>query len=437
MVSRFPCFSPTYLLKILATYPPISTIWVAYSGGLDSQVLLHALAQLQPQRWRLQAVHVHHHLQPQADSWVHHCQRSCERLAIPCRILSITIPLIKGESIEAQARETRYTALARCLQPNDLLVTAHHADDQVETVLLQLLRGAGVAGLAAISPLVPFDKGWLGRPLLAFSRTQLFNYAQAENLQWSEDPSNLDRRFDRNFLRHEIIPKLHQRWPNVSQVFNRVAQHQAEAQTLLQTLADQDFQSASVAQQLSISALKRLTVMRQRNLLRYWLKQRGLPMPSTQQLQRILEEVIPAGQDRQPLVRWQGGEVHRHKDQLFAIPNLPVQPKKQLYWTLPEACPLPVGILTAAPVRGKGLAIASGTVLQIRFRRGGEYCIWRGHRRIVKKLLQSADIPAWQRPFIPFIYDKQEQLLAIPNIAICDQATVQTQAFGWDLRWVI
>ena len=435
MTGIFSHFSPTYLLKILNTYPTVSTVWVAYSGGVDSHVLLYALAQLRVQTFQLRAVHIQHHLHPKANDWAIHCQQVCKILSIPCQVIPVKIPSTTGESIEALAREARYAAFADCIQNNDLLLTAHHADDQVETVLLQLLRGAGVAGLAAMPDIMSFKKGWLGRPLLSFNRIQIVDYAKKEKLNWLEDPSNVDKRFDRNFLRHEIIPPLRGRWQNLDRVFNRVAHHQAEALDLLQILAEQDWQIARIDQQLSIPIIKQLTTARQRNLLRYWLKQLGLIMPSTQQLQRILDEVILAGQDRQPLVRWQGGEVHRYQNQLIAIPNLPAIPTKPLQWLIPETLILPLGKLTATRVQGGGLAIPASTILQIRFRQGGETCVWRGHHRVVKKLLQSARIPTWQRPFLPLIYDEQGHLLAIPNVAVCDKVTVQAGEFGWELGW--
>lgn len=428
-------FSHTALLKILTTYPAVSTIWVAYSGGVDSHVLLHALVQLRPSAYQLRAVHIHHHLQSQADDWVVHCQHVCETLAIPYQVVHLNISTITGESIEALARKARYAALANCLQDNDLLLTAHHADDQVETLFLQLLRGAGVAGLAAMPEIMPFHKGWLGRPLLTFNRQQLIDYAVKENLHWLEDPSNDDRRFDRNFLRHEIIPRLRHRWQPIDQLFKRVTRHQAEALELLQTLAIQDLQTAAINQQLSIPIIKQLTAARQRNLLRYWLQQLDLPVPSTRQLQRILDEVIPARPDRQPMVRWQGGEVHRYQNQLMAMPNLPIPPTKSLPWTIPETLKLPLGTLTATCVQGRGLAIPSGTTLQIHFRQGGETCIWRGHQHTVKKLLQAAHIPTWQRPFLPLIYNGQ--LSAIPNVAVCDNVSVRTGELGWEIRWTI
>lgn len=430
-------FSSTHLLKILNTYPAVSTVWVAYSGGVDSHVLLHALAKLRSLAFQLRAVHIHHHLQQQADEWAIHCQHNCEILTIPYQVIHVQIPNTTGESIEALARKARYAALAHCIQNNDLLLTAHHADDQVETLLLQLLRGAGVAGLAAMPEITPFHTGWLGRPLLAFNRLQLTAYATQEKLRWLEDPSNTDRRFDRNFLRHEIIPRLRQRWQHLDRPFRRVVHHQAEALNLLKTLAEQDFKIVAVDQQLSIPKLKQLTGARQRNLLRHWLQQLNLQMPSTQQLQRILDEVVFAGQDRQPMVRWQGGEVHRYQNQLFAIPNLPIIPTQYLHWKIAETLSLPLGTLTAIRVRGSGLAVPSDTGLQVHFRQGGETCVWRGHHHSVKKLLQTMHIPTWQRPFLPLIYDEQGHLLAIPNVAVCDNMTAQMEEFGWDLRWIV
>jgi len=449
------------LLETLSTYPTTQRLWVAYSGGLDSQVLLYALVQLRNESHPvsktlgggnlvsdLRAIHIHHGLQKSADDWLTHCQNTCEQWEIPCEVLKIHVPILPRQSTEAQAREARYAAITQLLGAEDIVVTAHHADDQAETVLLQLLRGSGVAGLAAMPSLTRLGPGWLARPLLNYTRTQLLTYAQQSHLTWIEDPSNANTRFDRNFLRHDILPKLRQHWPSLSQTLSRVARHQAEANELLDTLAIQDlaqcqaqlafrakFPDTFHLAPLSLSQFSQLTLARQRNVLRRWLKQQALPIPTTAQVQRILTEMITAQPDRQPLVKWSGGEVRRYRQHLFAMPNLPhFSPALRLSWRLPQPLSLPLGQLTATAQLGNGLVLPGGTELQVQFRQGGEKMQWHGHQHEVKKLLQTTQQPPWLRDFIPLIYF-QNTLVAIPHLGIADPFRTSPSDIGWNLQW--
>ncbi len=430
----------THLVEILRNYLDAQRIWVAYSGGLDSHVLLHAVAQLRPQlaKQELRAVHIHHGLHPQADYWAQHCQAVCQALAIPCEIIRVQVRKASRESLEANARTARYQAIAQLLSPEEVVLTAQHADDQAETVLLQLLRGAGVAGLAAMPPVTRLASGWLIRPLLNYTRAQLYAYAQQAQLQWIEDSSNTDIQFDRNFLRHQIIPGLQQRWPSISQTLSRTARHQAEAHELVQNLAQMDWETCRTNHltQLNLMALSALNLVRQRNVIRYWLSQCQLPIPSSAQLQQILQSCLPAKIDRQPVVRWPGVEIRRYRQLLFAMSPLPPQPmnSSQLTWLLPQPLALPLGQLTAVRVQEQGLALPSGTVLQVRFRQGGETFRWRGHQRVVKKLLQTLQLPPWQRPFIPLIY-LNNTLVAIPQIGVQDELRASTGQAGWEIQW--
>lgn len=426
------------LLEILTTYPS-KCLWIAYSGGVDSHVLLHAVAKLRTQLpvVEIRVLHVHHGLQPQADEWVEHCYQTCVKLDIPCEICYVQVTKNQGESLEAAARQVRYQAFIEYLSENDVLLVAQHADDQAETVLLQLLRGAGIDGLAAMPQWSALGKGHLLRPLLNYTRAQILAYAQQENLQWIEDSSNTDLRFERNFLRLQVFPILLQRWPSVSQLIGRVAQHQAQAQTLLQFLAEQDLQlcQGSNSYQLNIKAFSTLTPERQANLIRHWLKMLGLTIPSTVKLQCILTEVLTARNDRQPLVQWQGGEIRRFHGQLYAMSNLPSLPPDSMTitWSPPIQMNLPLGCLQAKLVQATGIS-TQYSPLEIRFRQGGEQYSVHGHRHRMKKLLQAAHLPTWLRPFIPLIYFKNT-LIAIPTIGICEAFQAQAGEEGWDITW--
>jgi len=440
-----PLFSKAIfdLIETLQASPQY--VWVAYSGGLDSHLLLHTLAHtchdtsntgLKNHSNRLRAVHIHHGLHKEADNWAKHCQQICEALAIPCEVIRVNVRVAPRESLEANARTARYEAIAQLLGSNDIVLTGQHADDQAETVLLQLLRGAGVAGLAAMPQISRLGPGWLLRPFLNYSRAELYDYALKANLHWIEDSSNADTRFDRNFIRHQIMPLLQQRWPSVNHILARVARHQAEANELVQTVAEADWRVCQEQSTLLLPALSRLSPARQGNLLRFWIKQIGLPPPSSVQVQQILNNLLTAKADRQPLVRWPGAEVRRYRHHLFAMPPPPPVPEASytLTWQLPQPLRLPWGDMKATEIEGQGLALPAGTSLQIRFRQGGETFHWHGHQRIVKKLLQAAHLPPWQRPFMPLIYI-ENTLLAMPNIGIADGFVAREGENGRDIQW--
>jgi tRNA(Ile)-lysidine synthase len=440
MAPLIPSSISKTLIALIKNLPAsFESLWVAYSGGLDSHLLLHTLTQLREQTsptWQLRAVHIHHGLQKEADHWAQHCQHICQTLGIPCEIIRVKVRIASRESLEANARTARYQAIAQLLNSNDVVLTGQHADDQAETVLLQLLRGAGVPGLAAMPQISRLEPGWLIRPFLNYTRAELYDYAQKANLQWIEDASNADTRFDRNFIRHQIMPRLQQRWPSVNHILARVARHQAEADELIHTLAETDWRDCEQEGQLRLPALSALNPARQRHVLRFWIKQSGLPLPSSVQLEEILNQFLTAKADRQPLVSWPGAEVRRYHHQLFAIKPLPPVPKASdtLTWQLPESLPLPWGELRATEVAGQGLALTAGTRLQVRFRQGGETFRWQGHQRAVKKLLQAAELPPWQRAFIPLIY-LENTLLALPQIGIADGFVARNGEKGWAIQW--
>ena len=413
------------LPDILHICPSTKRLWVAYSGGLDSHVLLHLLAQSDLQ---LRAIHINHGLNPDADYWAEHCLKVCKQLGVVCHVVKVKVEVAARESLEAQARTARYQAIIDTIAPDDVVLTAQHADDQAETLLLQLLRGSGVAGLAAM----PKDKGWLIRPLLGYTRAELYDYAQAANLKWIEDSSNADIRFDRNFLRHEIMPRLQQRWASVSHIISRAASHQAEANELIQDLAAQDLQQCQGHKPdiLSLDSLSKLSSARQRNVLRFWIKKLALPSPTTKQLQQIVSNLITAKADSQPLVSWQGAEIRRYRHNLFAMPPLPSS-TQNIKWLFPTPSPrLPLGNLILT--QGKGLTLPSGTELEIRFRQGGEVIRLNKHQRVVKKLLQAAGLPPWQRQFIPLIF-LENIVIAIPGVGVADEFLADEN--GWNIEW--
>ncbi len=429
------------LQAVIEQLPPARRYWVAYSGGLDSHVLLHSLSAVRyslPAE-KLCAVHVNHGLSPAADEWARHSAAICDELNIPCRLLEVDARPGKGESPEAAARTARYRAIVSLLEATDGLLTAHHQDDQAETVLLQLLRGGGPRGLAAMPRWDVFGSGWRGRPLLDFSRSELQSYAQSEGLHWEEDESNSDTGIERNFLRQDVIPLLRSHWPALGATLSRAAGNSAEAAKLLDQLAARDF----VIQPdggLSISQLEALDSCRQRNLLRYWIKQCALPLPASVHLQRILDEILPAAVDAMPLVNWAGAEIRRYRDRLYAMPPLPLHDSsKILDWKMTEIfCPVGGGALRATKVSGYGIkqALCRDARITVRFRQGGECCqpAGRTHTHKLKKLLQEQGIPPWQRGRIPLIYLDTE-LAAVAGLFVCEPFQAGSNERGLKISW--
>lgn len=416
-------------LHALLAHYPAAHCWVAYSGGLDSHVLLHAMARLREQQPAriVEAIHVNHALQSSAQQWAEHCSRTCTALQMPCHVLQVNAAPASGESPEAAARHARYQALAGMLQPGDLLLTAHHRDDQAETLLLQLLRGAGPHGLAAMPEAATFGTGWHLRPLLEFAHAELKNYASEQQLRWIEDPSNTETSFDRNYVRHEIMPRLAARWPAVSSLLARSAGHAADAASLLDTIAHSDLaQITGAPDTLSVMQLHALTPPRQRNVLRAWFRQLKLPLPSAAHIEHILHDVIAVAGDREPCVRWPGVEVRRYRDSLYALP--PLQPHDAalvLPWDMQRPLLLPdgLGTLRTTPTQGRGLkaSLCGAVGVSVRFRRGGERCrpVGRGHSHELRKLYQEAGIPPWQRDRIPLIYMGSD-LAAVGALWCCE-----------------
>ncbi|HFC52901.1 MAG TPA: tRNA lysidine(34) synthetase TilS [Gammaproteobacteria bacterium] len=434
-------FTPQRLLGALEQFPPARRYLVAYSGGLDSHVLLHSLALLRDRLavQELHAVHVDHRLSPSAGEWSRHCTAICNGLDVPCHVLRVDARHAKGESPEAAARKARYEAIAAFLQESDGLLTAHHLDDQAETVLLQLLRGCGPRGLAAMPPWDRFGAGWHGRPLLGFSREDLRGYARSEKLRWIEDESNYDTGFERNFLRHEVIPLLRSHWPALGRTLSRTAMHSAEAAGLLDRLAAEDL-AVEPDGGVSIVHLKRLDPGRQRNVLRYWIRRSGLPLPDTAHLQRIIEEVLPAAADGAPRVAWPGAEIRRYRDRLYALTPLPEHDNSRiLEWDLAEPMPLPGGaVVRARQVAGRGVKrqLCSEARVTVRFRQGGERCrpAGRGHTRSLKKLLQEHGVPPWHRERLPLIH-LDGKLAAVAGLFVCEPFQARDEEPGLEFSW--
>lgn len=405
---------------------------LAYSGGVDSSVLLHLLAAQLGQR--LRAVHVHHGLQRAADDWEQHCRQECARLGIPFESRRIVIPP-DDRGPEASARDARYDALRGAMRPDEVLVTAHHREDQAETVLIRLLRGSGPSGLSGIRGLSAFAPGLLWRPLLESSRDQIVALARARELRWIEDPHNQDSRYARSFLRGEILPRLRQHWPAADRAIVRSAALVAEADELLRSLAVEDLNAlhqerrGSAREALPLTELRALSPARRRNLIRHWVEELGLSRPYLDSLRRLDAELLSADEDMNPVVAWPGAELRRYRDRLWAMPTLEPAPTAfDQAWDGCSILALPAGCgrLVAAsesPGQPKGELRVRMPIGVARFRpaRGG-------HIRSLKNLFQERGIPPWVRLRTPALL-REGRICWIAGLGWADGAE------PFDLEW--
>ena len=425
--------------KILESLPAVQTASccvVAYSGGVDSHVLLHLCKSA---GLPLRAVHIHHGLQTDADAWDMHCRKVCEQLDIGYRCLHVNAVPAQGESPEDAARTARYQALVEQLAADEVLLTAHHLDDQAETFLLQLLRGAGPAGLASMPLIKPFGEGHHVRPLLTINQDQIRQYAEEHQLDWVDDPSNADISYDRNYLRQEVLPLLRKNWPAMAESISQAANLQQDSLEIIDAMAAIDLSAVAGQQKnsLIISRLRELPVPRQYNVLRYWINQAGYDKPKRNILQEILNSVVPAAEDATPLVFWGDTEVRRYKDMLYVLPALSSEEIHHVYaWDGEQ--PLYVDTLKLElrleQSQGKGLqqnAVTSG--LTVRFRQGGEQIRPHGrrHTHSLKKLMQEAGIPPWQRNRIPLLYINNE-LACVCGYWVAESYSVSEDQQGWN-----
>ena len=419
--------------------------WVALSGGVDSTVLLDAAARVLEARaaGSLAAVHVNHGLHPDSDAWEDHCREAAARYGVAIEVRRVEVGAAAGGGgIEAAARAARLGAFAGAVPYGDSILLAHHRDDQAETALLRVLRGAGPAGMAAMRPEVTVGGLRLVRPLLAVPRAGILAYARARGLDWIEDPANLDPAHDRNHLRHRVLPALAERWPDAGAILARLAARAGETASMLDALAEADHAAARgrAPGTLRAAAVAALPPPRAANALRAWLVARhGIAPPPRQWLGVVVDEVAGAGPDRRPEAARGGIWVRRYRGDLHTgRERAPPQLSASTPWRLDTGpLDLPHGRLAAVRVEGEGLAAARlPPVVEVRFRRGGERC--RPHPREVTKplkdLFQELGIPPWERGERPLVY-AEDRLAAAPGLFLCDPFVAGAGEPGWRLDW--
>jgi len=432
----------TKIIDILSEYPDTETCWIAYSGGLDSHVLLHVLVSIQNKiKPKLVAVHINHGISKDADLWVKHCQKICEDYEIEFQTFSVDLSHKSDKGTEAFAREKRYEVLGNLINSHDLLFTAHHMDDQLETILLQLMRGAGPDGLVGMPQVREFSKGNLVRPFLDYSREELHDYALSESLRWVDDESNKSNKYDRNFLRNTIIPELITRWPGALKTVQRAAKHQAEARSLINEISRSDLEVVCESKytKVDISKFDNLSNIRKKNVLRAWIKKNKLEIPDAQIIEKIITEVVHANTDRNPCVKWKGAEIRRYRGYLYIMKLLPPQDVELTRsWNLEESLKLTSGYLKAVSGTGSGIKkdMLSNDTVEIRYRQGGEQIrpSGRAETHELKKLFQDKGILPWLRDRIPLIYYKDE-LIAVADLWVESEYAATQDEAAWEIIW--
>ena len=411
---------------------------VAYSGGLDSTVLLHQLVCLrQQQPFSLRAIHIHHGLNPLAESWVAHCQQQCARWQVELEVVNVQVDG-REKGIEAAAREARYRAFRQHIQPGEALLTAQHLDDQCETLLLALKRGSGPAGLAAMP-----DKMHAGayvhlRPLLRQTRAQLELWSAEQQLSWIEDDSNQDTRYDRNFLRQQILPQLAARWPHFAQATARSAALCGEQEQLLDELLAESLHALIDKQgALAIQTLEPMSAVRRAALLRRWIAHHHGLMPSRDALSRIWQEVACSREDAEPRLQLGNFEVRRFRDRLYWLARHPSVRDQILDWPVTASfltLPAKIGRLERADKGTPVRAPQAGEAVSVRFQAQGKFHILgRAGSRPIKKIWQELGIPPWQRERTPLLF-YGDRLIAAPGVFVTREGDPKQQP-GWHICW--
>ncbi|WP_144814424.1 tRNA lysidine(34) synthetase TilS [Aerolutibacter ruishenii] len=415
---------------------PAAPLCVGYSGGLDSTVLLHALAALPGVRASgLRALHVHHGLHADADQWTAHCVEVCAALDVPLLVDRVQVPAASGEGPEAAARHARRAAYARHLGRGEVLVLAHHQDDQAETFLLRALRGSGPDGLAAMRRWSALGDHRIWRPLLATPRHALLAHAHTRGLHWLEDPSNADTAFDRNFLRNRVMPLLRDRWPAAGAAFAQAAGHCEDATALLHDEDERHLAEAATADPATLSrtVLRGLPPTRRARVLRLWIASLGLPPLPAEGVAQIEHEVLPARADARAMFAWEGAAVRSWRDLLHAAPLSPPPPAG---WHTLWAGDAPLAIPGGGSLHLEGAAQFPQPAI-VGLRDGGERITLPGrtHSHALKHVLQDLGVPPWEREHLPVLRSAEGDVLAAGDLTYSSVFDAWLRQHGARLHW--
>lgn len=405
-------------------------ILVAFSGGLDSTVLLHSLLHIDDiASERITALHVNHGLNQDAPLWERHCEELCLEWRVEFRSHCVQTGSGRGRGTEAAAREARYQWFSGQMTRASVLMTAHHYDDHVETVMAGFFRGSGVRGLAGIRAVRPFACGELWRPLLGVTRSDLARYAGAHDLRWIEDPMNAEHRFTRNHLRHKVLPVVREKWPGVDKVIARSAENWLDASNLLDEIAESDLatvrlRTEGASHMLFIPDLLKHSRLRMANTLRLWFVQCGFGTPSRRRLFDIMQSLIDRKPEPTCLVSWPGTEIRRYRDWLYLSTTREHRDFQGLLWDWhgQQSVQINGRMLITSATTGNGIrkSVCESSEISVRPRQGGETCrvAGRGCSKKLKKIFQEKGIPPWLREDFPLLYVGDE-LAGVAGICYC------------------
>lgn len=425
-----PSTWPVALQQAMSALPDAPRMVVALSGGLDSVFLLNVAAAWFADRAEgvVSALHINHQLQVAARDMAEQSRLACDLLGIP--LTQVSVDVDAGESLENEARKARYRAFEQHLGPGDCLLMAHHADDQAETVLFRLVRGAGVRGLAGMPQSRPLGAGRLCRPLLGMPRSEIEALARQWALQWFDDPTNEDTGYDRNYLRHQVLGPLTHRWPGVIGSIGRTARQCDEARQLTARLAAlQRRDIEDDRQRLSVAGLTALDLSEQKNLLRWWLIDCGYEPPPAARLEQAMADLLSAGPDREPELRGAGYCVRRYQGKLYCLRDHGVAPASNVAWVTDEILPWAGGAV-------KAIGGGQGLTLTVTARQGGERLrpLPGGPSRPLKKWLQEQGVPPWERDCIPLIW-QDDELVAVGDLWVSPILIEATGVASWRIVW--
>lgn len=413
---------------------------IAFSGGVDSTVLLHVMKNIIDEKSQIRAIHINHNIVDNSKVWSKTCKSICKNFGIDIEIISLEVTHI-GYGLEAAARDERYKKLKEKLYENEYLLTAHHEEDQMETVFLRMARGTGLDGLQGINEKYSFGEGIIFRPMLEVSKTSVMDYAKEHQLKWVEDSSNQDTHFDRNFLRKKIIPQFRERWPSIASSVSRLSQLSAQNIKILNQIAEEDIGPIANMNELPLAKLLDKSFERANNMLRYIILANGMSIPSMKTLQDGLKEMLDPETDKS-VIAWKDYCIRKYKNHLYFLSNSDLEPNKvdvRIPWEIGKTVNLGenIGTIEATFIHGDGLSIEKcKNKLTISYRQGGELIKPIGHRinKSLKNLFQENQILPWMRDKIPLIY-YQDELVSVADLWFNQNYVASQNEAGFVVNW--
>ncbi|MAS81299.1 MAG: tRNA lysidine(34) synthetase TilS [Legionellales bacterium] len=425
---------------ILNTFPQTKKIWIACSGGMDSSVLLHLVFSHREKIGKsFGVIYVDHGIQRQSDEWGDFCRSQCDYYGLSFTQININEKVPKCSSVEAWARKKRYELIAQVMNKGDLLFTAHHQDDQVETFFLQALRGAGPRGLSSMPIYKDIANATHVRPLLNYCRSELKLYAEENRLSWQVDPSNMDTKFDRNYLRHSVIPVFEKRWSSYRKTILRSLEHQQECASLMREIGLEDFKNVSHKKQLSLNLLRNFSVTRQKNIIFIWLQKLELESPNSKHINQIISDLINSKSDNENCVNWKNIEVRKYKKLLYAFRRKHKNIDSiNLKWEIPSPLKIMNETLIVKTEIGCGLSKKNieNKNISVQYRVGGEKLRLNNFSKskTVKQLFQERGVLPWERDRFPMIY-VNGMLVAIPGMCTDIGYLAADDEPSWKIVW--